>query len=137
MRLDPLYRLTFRYRHRWEARVADELHQLLEGEGRCEGRISGRFHGVNRARRRPDGAYEPDYHAVVETDDGAVLLWDLGGYGFPGEGRVLVAIKHLTSDERYGWLNRALCAASGEVRRDDEGTAIVLDVAELAWEPIR
>jgi hypothetical protein len=45
MRLDPLYRITFAYRERLGA--GDEL--LLLAEGRCEGRVTGRFRGANRA----------------------------------------------------------------------------------------
>ena len=132
MRLDPLYRLTFRYRGRWEARVGDELHQVLEGEGRCAGRINGGFHGANRARRRPDGTFEPDYHGVIESDDGAAILFHLTGYGFPDEGHAIATVRHATSDGRYERLNRVLCVGAAEVRKD----AIVLDVAELVWEPL-
>ena len=44
MKLEPLYRLTFRYPESWDA--AGE--RLLIAEGRAEGRIAGRFRGANR-----------------------------------------------------------------------------------------
>jgi hypothetical protein len=50
--------------------------------------------GQNRARRRVDGPFEPDYHGVIETDDGATILWHLTGFGWPEEGRVVTTVKH-------------------------------------------
>jgi len=60
VRLEPLYRLTFRYRRGWSVRAGADLHQLLHGVGRCEGRVTGAFAGTNRATRRGEGAFEPD-----------------------------------------------------------------------------
>ena len=45
MRLEPLYRLTFRYKRSWAVRLGEEAHHLLRGKGRCEGAVSGRFSG--------------------------------------------------------------------------------------------
>ena len=130
MRLEPLYRLSFRYEQSWVVRLGDEIDQLLQGEGRCEGRISGRFRGTNRARRRTGEPFEPDYHGVIETDDGATILWHLTGYGWPEEGRVLTTIKHRSAHEAYSRLNDALCVAGGKV----EGRLVTLEIAELVWE---
>ena len=127
MRVEPLYRLSFRYSGIWDAQDI----RLLRGEGRCEGRVSGAFAGVNRAHRRVDGSFEPDYDAVIETDDGAAILWHLTGYGWPAEGRVVATVKHLCDHGAYGWLNDVLCAANGVVKRRE----VVLDVSELVWEP--
>jgi hypothetical protein len=133
VKTEPLYTLSFRYDESATVRRADAVDQLLAGRGRCEGRVSGDFHGTNRARRRGPGPFEPDYHGVIATDDGATILWDLNGYGWPDAGRVLATIKHVTADAAYEFLNEALCVANGEVR----GREITLDVAELVWEPIR
>jgi len=35
-------------------------------------------------------------------------------------------------DERYAWLGRTLCVVTGQLR----GREVVLDVAELVWEPL-
>jgi hypothetical protein len=129
MRVEYLYRVSFRYSGIWNAQDV----RLLVGEGRCDGRVSGRFRGTNRAHRRADGSFEPDYHGVIETDDGAVILWHLTGYGWPGEGRVVATVKHLTDDGRYAWLNDVLCAANGTVG----GREVTLDVSELVWERLR
>jgi len=132
VRLEPLYRLTFRYERSWTIRLGDDVHQLLRGEGRCEGVINGRFAGQNRARRNADRPFEPDYQGVIETDDGAAILWHLSGFGRPEEGRVVAAVKHLTDDDRYRRLNDVLCAVNGVVRKRE----VTLEVAELVWEPI-
>ena len=133
MRLEPLYTLAFHYEESATVRRGEDVDQLLGGRGRCEGRVAGSFHGTNRARRRPGQPFEPDYHGVIETDDGATILWDLSGYGWPDEGRVLATIKHVTADAGYEYLNGALCVVNGVVR-DRE---VTLEVAELVWEPIR
>jgi hypothetical protein len=129
VKLEELYRLEFRYSGIWDA----DDQRLLYGEGRAEGRVSGSFRGMNRAHRRADGSFEPDYDAVIETDDGAAILWHLTGYGWPSEGRVVATIKHRCDDERYEWLNHVLCAANGTVGRRQ----VALEVSELVWEPIR
>ena len=145
MRLEPLYRLGFRYPEGWEVRFGDdpdgtEGAHLYIAEGRAEGAIDGRFRGLNHPRRRGDGTFEPDFQAVVETDDGAVLLVEIRGYGRaypPGRRQVVTAITHLSDDPRYRRLNDVLCVGVGEVRtRVDGGVELVIDVAELVWEPI-
>ena len=83
MRLDPLYRITFAYRERLGA--GDEL--LLLVEGRCEGRVTGRFRGANRARRLPGGAWLPELEGAVETGDGATILLRLTGRAVPTPSR--------------------------------------------------
>ena len=132
MRLEALYRLTFRYAESF--RASDE--RLLLAEGRAAGRVTGRFRGANRARQRPDGAYVPDLDGAVQTDDGATILLHLTGYGLPAAepvGRVLACARHTCGDERYRWIDATVCAVAGEVRG---GREIVLDVARLVWEPL-
>jgi hypothetical protein len=130
MRLEPLYRLTFRYPESWQA--AGE--RLLIAEGQAEGRIAGRFRGANRARRRPDGSWLPHLSGAIETEAGTVLL-TLSGYGDPKaepQGRVLASVVH-AADGELGWLDGTLGVVCGEVRG---GRDVVLDVAELVWEPL-
>ena len=45
---------------------------------------------------------------------------------------------HVSDDERYLWLNDRVCAIAGAVqpRPDDPGFDVVLEVADLAWEPL-
>ena len=43
-----------------------------------------------------------------------------------------MSLKHVCGDERYEWLNRTLCLGAAEVG----DRQVVLDVAELVWEPL-
>lgn len=132
MRLEPLYRITFAYPESFGR--GDE--RLLLAEGRCEGRLAGRFRGANRARLLPGGAWDPHLDGAVETDDGATILLRLTGRGRPDEqplGWVVAALTHATDDIRYDWLNETVAAVAGQVRPREE---VVLDVAALVWEPL-
>jgi hypothetical protein len=82
MRLDPLYRLCFTYPEQWGIELEGGWEQyLFLAEGRCEGRINGRFRGANFPQRRTTvGPFRPDFRAAIETDDGATILFELQGY---------------------------------------------------------
>ena len=145
MRLEPLYRVTIHYPEAWFVEVegarGTESEHFFIAEGRCEGRVAGRFRGANHPHRRTDLTYVPDFQGVIETDDGADVMFDYRGYGraYPEEMRqVVAAATHLAGDERYRWLNDVVCAIAGQVRprEDAGGMEIVLDVAELVWEPL-
>ena len=135
MRLEPLYQVRFTTPERWSVELSgesgSEAQSFLVAEGRCEGAISGRFRAANFPRTRVDGALLPDFRGAVETDDGAVLLVTLRGYFRPATSELVGSMTHLTDDERYARLNDAVCAVAGEVRAEE----VVLEVAELQWEP--
>ena len=142
MQLKPLYSVRFRYLEGWTVELAgaagkEEKH-LYIAEGVCTGRIAGRFHGANHPRRRTDLTFTPDFQGVIETNDGAVVMFDYQGYGRsypPGRRQIVTAAWHLCADERYGWLNDSLCVGCGEVRRlSDAETELVVDFSELVWE---
>jgi len=144
MELKPLYRVRFTYSEEWSINLpsADrsEGQYYFVAEGRCEGRITGRFHGSNHPRRRGDGTYEPDFQGVINTDDGAVIFFDYRGYGrsYPSNRRqIVITGTHLTEDDRYQWLNDSVSVGVGEVRaRPGQASDLVIDWAELIWEPI-
>jgi len=145
VRLEPLYRATFTTPERWSVEIAgshgSEGQDFLIAEGRLEGRLSARLRAANFPRRRVDDVTLPDFRGALETDDGATIVFSWQGYGRPvsGGGRELVgSITHATDDDRYTWLNDAVCALTGEVRPRPDGTGfdVVLDVAELVWEPL-
>ena len=119
---------------------SDECKFFFLAQGRCEGRISGWFRGANHPNRRGDGTFLPDFQGVIETVDGAELLFDYRGYGcaYPVGRRQIVATgTHLSEDERYRWLNDSLSVGVGEVRsQPDETTELVVEWAELVWEPL-
>ncbi len=144
MRLEPLYRVRFTYSDGWTIVLAEpestESQHFFLAEGRCQGRISGRFRGANHPHRRSDGTFLPDFQGVIETDDGAEVLFDYRGYGraYPvGRRQIVVSGTHLSEDERYVWLNDTLSVGVGEVRAQEDGpTQLVIEWAELVWEPI-
>ena len=144
MRLEPLYRIRFTYRESWEVGLEGGWQQhLFLAEGRCEGSITGRFRGANFPQRRTDdGPFVPDIRAAIETDDGATILFECHGYGRaypPGRRQVVGSVVHLSDDERHRRLNDVMCVCAGEVRANDDpdrSSDLVLDVAELVWEPL-
>jgi hypothetical protein len=140
VRLEPLYRLSFHYPESWfvevDYDVGIEAQQLLIAEGRAEGRIAGRMRGANHPRRRADLTFLPDFHGVIETDEGPSILFNVQGLGRPQDGHVVGFATHIVGDERYRWLNDTVCAVAGAVERGEKQTEIVLDIAELVWEPL-
>src|ERR1041384_578115 len=116
MQLKPLYRVRFTYPGAWSANLAGpggtEGFYFYVAEGHCEGRIAGKFRGANHPRRRTDGTFVPDFQGVIETEDGAVILFDYQGYGraYPeGRRQIVSGATHISEDERYRWLNDVVC----------------------------
>jgi hypothetical protein len=145
MRLEQLYRVRFTYPEGWAVDLEGGWQQhLYLAEGRCEGGVSGRFRGVNFPQRRTaDGPFCPDLRAVIETDGGATIMFWFQGYGRvhpAGRRQVVGSVFHLSDHERYRRLNDVVCVCAGEVRSsgdpDRPSPDLVLDVAELIWEPI-
>jgi hypothetical protein len=144
MRLEPLYRVRFTYPDAWSVELEGGWQQhLFFAEGTCEGAIAGRFRGANfPLRRTADGPFQPDFRAVIETDDGATVLVEWHGYGraYPvGRRQVVGAVTHLSDHVSYRRLNDVVCVCVGEVRASadpNQGSDLVLDVAELVWEPL-
>jgi hypothetical protein len=77
---------------------------------------------------------------VIETDDDATIMFECHGYGraYPiGRREIVGAVFHLSDDDRYSRLNDIVCVCVGEVRARHAGPSdLVVDVAELVWEPI-
>lgn len=154
MRLEPLYRATFRYPDggrgtTLEGDAGSEGHYFFVAEGTVEGRLSGRMQGANHPRSRVDRTALPNIQGAIETEDGATVIFDWRGFArpYPAERRqIVVAATHVSGDERYAWLNDVVCVGTGEIRPRDSsggpravvGGAIdfVIEFAELIWEPI-
>ena len=145
MRLEPLYRVRFTYPESWAVGLDGGWQQMFFlAEGRCEGAVTGRFRGANFPRKEgAAGPFRPDFRAVIEADDGAVIMVEWHGYGraYPPERRQIVgSVFHLADREPYARLNDAVCVCVGEVRAPVDpaqaGPDLVMDVAELIWEPI-
>jgi hypothetical protein len=145
MRLEHLYRVRFTYPEGWGVRLEGGWMQyLFLAEGRCEGAVAGRFRGANFPLRRTDaGPFLPDFRAAIETDDGATIMFESHGYGraYPPHRRQIVgSVLHLSDHDRYRRLNDVVCVCAGELRAPADplqaSPDLVLDVAELVWEPI-
>ena len=147
MQLRPLYTVRFHYPDGWQVDLVGEAgteeHHYYFAEGRCEGAITGRFRAGNHPRRRTDRMVAMNMQGFIETDDGALIMTDYQGYGRaypPGRRQVVGAAWHVTSDEKYRFLNDAICTISGEVRVPDKPAVeqkdvqLVFAVAELVWE---
>ena len=145
LRLEQLYRIRFTYPASWMITLEGGWEQhLFLAEGRCEGSICGRFRGVNFPQRRTAlGPFVPDVRAVIETDDGAVVMFEMHGYGRaypPGRRQIVGTVSHLSDNDRYRRLNDVVCVCVGEVRAPENpnrnSSDLVIDVAELVWEPV-
>jgi hypothetical protein len=144
MKLEPFYRVTFTTPESWsvtrEGMSGTEGRSFLIAEGRATGRLSARYRAANFPRHRVDGAFEPEFRGVLETEDGASILFHWEGLASLTDSgmRQLLGIAQHTSDEHYRWLNDRVCAVEGEVRPcpDGSGFNVVLEVSEMVWEAI-
>ena len=143
MRLDPLYTVTFTTPEAWSVEVASDAgiegRGFLLAEERSAGRLSARYRAANFPRKRADAALVPEFRGVLETDDGAVILFEWQGLAVLGDSgmrQLLGSLVHTTDDPRYRWLNDRVCAVEGEVRprTDGSGFDVVLEVSEMVWE---
>ena len=80
---------------------------------------------------------------MIETDDGATIMSEWHGYGraYPaGRRQIVGSVLHWSDSEHYRRLNDVVCVCVGEVRAPADPAQLepdlVLDVAELIWEPI-
>jgi hypothetical protein len=143
MRLEPLYTVTFMTPEAWSVEVAADAsiegRGFLLAEGRSTGRLSARYRAANFPRKRADGALVPEFRGVLDTDDGAAILFEWQGLAVltdSGMRRLLGSLVHTTGDPRYRWLNDRVCAVEGEVRprTDGSGFEVVFEVSEMVWE---
>jgi hypothetical protein len=145
MRLELLYTVTFTTPEAWSVEVAAnagiEGRSFLLAEGRSTGRLSARYRAANFPRKRADAALVPEFRGVLETDDGAAILFEWQGLAVltdSGMRRLLGSLVHMTDDPRYRWLNDSVCAIEGEVhpRKDGSGFEVVYEVSEMVWEGV-
>ena len=145
MRLEPLYRIRFTYPESWTVGLEGGWEQhLMLAEGRCEGSIAWSLPRRELpAAADPAGPFLPDFRAVIETDDGETIMFEWHGYGRaypPGRRQIVGSVLHLSDGDRYRRLNDVVCVCVGEVRAPDdpdrESPDLVIDVAELVWEPL-
>jgi hypothetical protein len=110
---DDLLKLVVPYGTQ-EASLYGEGDAVFRGE-----RLSGTARFANHARRRSDGVYLPGVHGIIRTEDDAFVLFTMEGRTQPaqdGKRRQLVTALFEAEDERYHWLNSAVCVLEGVIR---------------------
>ena len=128
MRLEILCEMELTYRRE---PPYDGLLQMVVPYGTLEGSLYGEgdavFRGerlrgtgrwANHARRRSDGVNLPDAHGIIRTDDDAFVLFVLQGRTLPAQDdtrRQLLTVLFEADDERYRWLNTAVCVLEGVI----------------------
>ena len=88
MRLEPLYRVLFRYPDGGhgtviEGEAGSEGHYFFVAEGEVSGRVSGRMQAANHPRSRIDKNALPNLQGAITTDDGATIIFDWRGFARP------------------------------------------------------
>ena len=145
MQLESLYRVTFTTPESWSVTrtgtSGTEGQSFLIAEGRAEGRLSARYRAANYPRRRVDEALEPSFRGVLETDDGASILFHWEGLAAMTPSGHARAARHDPARHRrrpLPWLNDRVCAVEGEVRprADGAGFDVILDVSLMVWERV-
>jgi hypothetical protein len=123
MRLEHLFDLELRYEGEY---VVVRPYGGLDGVGYASGsgratgpRVEGQVRFSNNPRVRGDGVLLADLAGAITTDDDARIVFTLSGLGRKdANGRsfsVALAMTLESDDERYAWINEALCVADGSV----------------------
>ena len=128
MRLEPLCDLELAYREEslYQGKLvvarpydSPEASAYGEGAGWVNGkRLKGKARWVNHPHCRTDGVWLPNLHGVIQTEDGASILFSLQGrtqFTPGGQGRQLLTVILETEDDRYKWLNDSLCVLEGVI----------------------
>jgi Protein of unknown function (DUF3237) len=99
------------------------------GNGTVTGeRLAGDVQWSNQPRRRGDGVMLPDVRGVITTSEGVEVFVDLCGrtvFVDKDGGQVgsqLLMTLFESEDERYSWLNNAVCMTEGAID-PERGTA--------------
>jgi hypothetical protein len=133
VRLEPLCEFDLSYTTEFllvQPFGTEEGEAYGEGEGTVSGRINGRVRWVNHPHRRSDAVMLPNTDGMIETEDGARVLFTLQGRTpteGPNSGQQLLRVQ-FTADEQYDWLNLVFAVAEGKV--DFERMAALIRVFE-------
>ena|SRR5215467_6303287 len=83
MRFEPLYRIRFTYPESWAVVLDGGWQQMFfVAEGRSEGWGNRPLPWRELPQKQgAEGPFRPDFRAVIEVDDGAVIMFEWHGYG--------------------------------------------------------
>jgi hypothetical protein len=123
MRIEHLFDLDLRYEGEY---IVVRPYGGLDGVGYASGagratgpQVEGTVRFSNNPRVRGDGVLLADLSGAIATDDGAHIVFSLTGLGRKDDnGRsfsVALAMTLESDDERYVWVNEALCIAEASV----------------------
>ena len=123
MRLEHIFDLDLRYEGDY---VVVRPYGGLDGVGYAAGAgratgpgVEGSVRFSNNPRVRGDGVLLADLAGAIATDDGARIVFSLNGLGRKGEKEgvfdAVLAMTLESDDERYAWVNEALCVAETRV----------------------
>ena len=132
-REESLYQGKFVVARPYESQEAEAYG---EGDGWVKGkRLKGTARWVNHPHCRSDGVWLPNLHGVIQTEDGASILFSLQGrtkFTAEGKGHQLLNTILQTGDKRYQWLNDSICVLEGVI----EGFAMQAQVFQCINELI-
>ncbi|CEJ81079.1 hypothetical protein VHEMI01228 [[Torrubiella] hemipterigena] len=97
--------------------------------GTFTGLISGKLLpvGADFSIIRPNGKFSPDGIAVLQTDDGANILFRDQGYESK-DGYIYGAVTFETGAEKYQWLNYVVAVSSAKVSTGASGADVGLEI---------
>ena len=126
MRLEPICDMQLSYQGGFslvKPYGGEEGSGYGHGDGRADGpRLSGAVLWANHPRRRSDGRMLPNAGGLVTTQDGAKVTFLMQGRTVFGEnakgervGGQNIVMWFEADDERYKWLNDAMCVVEGVI----------------------
>ncbi len=90
--------------------------------------------GADFSLIRPNGKFSPDGIAVLQTDDGANILFRDQGYESK-DGYIYGAVTLETGDEKYEWLNYVVAVSTAKVSTGDDGADVGLEIFFVSSKP--
>ena len=132
VRLDPLFEGDLEYEEAEHTAVSPygdgrwfgytPAHGSIRGQ-RLTGRL--RCHNLYHQQSVEPEVYRPRYRGAIDTDDGALILWDAEGLNrFDGQlGTVVMHMTFQSAEERYRWLNGVMAVVEALCFATDGGPA--------------
>lgn len=122
--------------------AGEELHMYGVLSGTAEGpRLNGRVDASNYPIGRADDVFMPHLRGVITLAEGALVEFELQGYGVREservEGRKVLGFGTLrTGAADHHWMNRVMVACEGVLNspRPSEAAALSLTLYEAVWE---
>jgi hypothetical protein len=117
MELKQLVDVEFRYQSMAVAGPSSRAGRIFgAGSATFSGdRLAGPATWANFPRVLTDGSTRPQAAGALTTEDGATVLFQVGGNGYPQAGRALHVLTFEVDDERYAWLNDVVAVGEGSV----------------------